>query len=131
MILSGIDDLGARRLAPFGVAALIFLASWHAVSARAEDQVAATVNGETITRTEILLAMELLPAQFRGMPPAQLYPLIREQLIDIKLLAAKGAAAGLRDDARIAARVDFYVMRLIHDYYARDIVSIYLDDELL
>lgn len=131
MILSGFDNLGARRLAPFAVAALIFFASWHAASAEADDHVAATVNGEAITRTEILLAMELLPAQFRGLPPAQLFPLIREQLIDIKLLAAKGVAAGLREDARIATRVDFYAMRLTHDYYARDIVSIYLDDELL
>ena len=131
MILSGIDYHGARRLAPFAVVALILMAVWQPASAEADNPVAATVNGETITRTEILLAMELLPEQFRNMPPAQLFPLIRNQLIDIKLLAAKGAAAGLSDDPRIAARVDFYAMRLTHDYYARDIVKIYLDEELL
>ena len=72
-------------------------------SAEADNPVAATVNGESITRTEIMLAMELLPTQFRDQPPEQLIPLIREQLIDIKLLAAKGAAVGLNDDPRIAA----------------------------
>ena len=131
MILSGFNDLGARRLAPFVVAVLILMTVWQPASAEIDDPVAATVNGETITRTEILLAMELLPAQFRNLPAAQLYPLIRNQLIDIKLLAAKARTAGLSDDPRIVARVDFYAMRLAHDYYARDIVAEYLDAELL
>ncbi|MEE8171409.1 MAG: peptidylprolyl isomerase [Alphaproteobacteria bacterium] len=131
MFLSEIHNHGARRLAPFAIVTLILMANWHVASAEADNPVAATVNGESITRTEIMLAMELLPTQFRDQPPEQLIPLIREQLIDIKLLAAKGAAVGLNDDPRIAARVDFYTMRLVHDYYARDIVDKYLDEELL
>ncbi len=94
-MLSGFDHLATRRLAPLVIAALILAASWHPAWAEDDDPVAATVNGETITRGEILLALELVPAQIRQMPPQQLFALIREQLIDIKLLAAKGAAAGL------------------------------------
>ena len=131
MILSGINHQVTRRLAPLAVAALIVVAGWQAVSAQADDPVAATVNGETITRNEIMLALELVPAQFRNMPPEQLFQRIREQLIDIKLLAAKGAASGLDDDPRIAARVEFYAIRLTHDQYAREIVEKYLDEELL
>lgn len=131
MILSGFNHRGARRLASIAIAALILVAGWHSAWAEDDSPVAATVNGETITRTEILLALELLPAQFRNLPPEKLFPLIRNQLIDIKLLSAKGAEAGLREDPRITTRVDFYAMRLAHDYYARDIVGKYLDEELL
>jgi len=131
MILSGFNHRGARWLVSIAVAALILVAGWQSAWAEDDSPVAATVNGETVTRTEILLALELLPAQFRSLPPEQLFPLIRNQLIDIKLLSAKGAEAGLREDPRITARVDFYAMRLAHDYYARDIVGKYLDEELL
>ena len=131
MILFGYRLRWVRRFAPVALAASILMAGALPAVAQDDDPVAATVNGETITRTEILLALELLPAQFRQLPAAQLYPLIREQLIDIKLLAAKGATLGLRGDSRIAARVKFYEMRLQHDYYAREIVENYLDQELI
>jgi peptidyl-prolyl cis-trans isomerase C len=131
MILSGFSHHGARRLASLAVVALILVASWQPALAQDDSPVAATVNGETITRTEILLAMELLPAKFRNLPPERLFPLIRNQLIDIKLLSAKGVEAGLREDPRVTSRVDFYAMRLAHDYYAREIVGNYLDEELL
>ncbi len=131
MNLSGFNHCGVRRLVSIAGAAFILVAGWQSAWAEADNPVAATVNGETITRTEILLALELLPAQFRNLPSEKLFPLIRNQLIDIKLLSAKGAEAGLREDPRITARVDFYAMRLAHDYYARDIVGKYLDEELL
>ena len=116
---------------PIALAAFIIVTGGPPAIAEGNDPVAAMVNGESITRTDILLAMELLPPEFRQLPPAQLYPLIREQLIDIKLLAAKGGTLGLRDDSRIAARVKFYEMRLQHEYYAREIVENNLDQELI
>jgi len=131
MILFGYRLRLARRFAPLVLAASVFMTGLLHAAAQEDDPVAAIVNGEAVTRTEILLAMELLPAQFRQLPPAQLYPLIRDQLIDIKLLAAKGATLGLRNDSRIVARVKFYEMRLQHDYYAREIVENYLDQELV
>ena len=131
MILSGFNYPGARRLASLAVVALIVVAGFHSALAKDDSPVAATVNGETISRTEILLALELLSAQFRSLPPEQLFPLIRNQLIDIRLLSTKGAEAGLREDLRVISRVDFYAMRLSHNYYVREIVGNYLDEELL
>ena len=131
MILFGFSHRGARWLASVAVAVLIIIPNGQTAWAQDDNPVAAAVNGETITRTEILLAMELLSAQFRVMPPEKLFPLIRGQLIDIKLLAAKGTEAGLRNDPRIVASVNIFAMRHAYDYYARDIVSKYLDDELM
>jgi len=131
MILFGYPWRRARWFAQIFLVALIVMTGVLPTAAEDKDPVAAIVNGETITRTEVLLAMELLPAQFQQLPPAQLYPLIRDQLIEIKLLAAKGAALGSRDTSLIDARVKFYEMRLRHDYYAREIVENHLDQELI
>ncbi|MDP6818343.1 MAG: hypothetical protein QF449_09940 [Alphaproteobacteria bacterium] len=90
MILSGINHQVTRRLAPLAVAALIVVAGWHAASAQADDPVAATVNGETITRNEIMLALELVPAQFRNMPPEQLFQRIREQADRYQITGGEG-----------------------------------------
>ncbi len=106
-------------------------ANSRTVDAAEQDPIAATVDGEPITRTELLLALEFLPAQFRNLPAEQLFPLIREQLIDIKLLAKKGAEAGLADDPRVVARREFYAMRMIYDYYAADIVASYMTEDFL
>jgi len=109
----------------------LLLENGQIASAASDDPIAAMVNGEPITRTELLLALEFLPAQFRNLPGDQLYPLIRQQLIDIKLLAAKGAEAGFAEDPRITTRRDFYTMRLIYDYFAATIVQDYMTEEFL
>ncbi len=131
MTLFGYHLPWAPWFAPIALTVSIIMAGGLSAVAEDNDPVAAMVNGERITRTEILLAMELLPQQFHQLPPAQLFPIIREQLIDIKLLAAKGATLGLRDNSRITARVKFYEMRLQHDYYAREIVENNLSQELI
>lgn len=119
------------RLGRVGCVMVMAMALGQAAFAAGDDPVAATVNGEPITRTEILLALEIVPPNYRNLPPEQLFPLIREQLIDIKLLAAKGAEAGLAYDPRIVVRRDFYVLRLTYDYYAASIVAGIMTDDFL
>ena len=131
IILSGLNHPSARRLASSAVVALIPAPGWHSALDKDDSPVSATLNGETINRTEILFALELLPAQFRSLPPEQLFPQIYNHLIDIKLLFAKGAEAGLREDLRVISRVDLYAIRHSHDYYAREIIGNYLDEDLL
>ncbi|HIM45764.1 MAG TPA: hypothetical protein EYM34_05805, partial [Alphaproteobacteria bacterium] len=55
MILSGFSHRGARWLASVAVAVLIIIPNGQTAWAQDDNPVAATVNGETITRTEILL----------------------------------------------------------------------------
>ncbi len=131
MFLTVIFSRRGWRSALIAALTALFFANFQATSAAEDEPIAATVNGEPITRTEILLALEFLPAQFRQLPPEQLFPLIREQLIDIKLLANKGAESGLADDPRIAARSEFYTMRLTYDYFASEIVESYMSEDFL
>ena len=56
---------------------------------------AANLNGETLTQTEILLAFEICGRNFAAYCPSNSL-LGHNQLIDIKLLSAEGAEAGLR-----------------------------------
>ncbi|MBT5677606.1 MAG: hypothetical protein HOJ07_18105 [Rhodospirillaceae bacterium] len=131
MFLIGNFSSWARRLALIAGVTALLMAGLAGARAAEDEPIAATVNGEPITRTELLLALEFLPAQFRQMPAEQLFPLIREQLIDIKLLAKKGGEAGLADDSRILARREFYTMRLTYDYYAATIVKNYMTEDFL
>ena len=97
MFLTGIFARRAWRPALAAMVMVLFMApvmalvvaNSQAVDAAEEDPIAATVDGEPITRTELLLALKFLPAQFRNLPAEQLFPLIREQLIDIKLWRKK------------------------------------------
>lgn len=131
MNLSKIYLFRAWRPALLALIVALLVVNGRAAIAAEDDPIAAMVDGEPITRTEIFLALEFLPAQFRNLPPEQLFPLIREQLIDIKLLATKGVEAGFRDDPRVVARSKFYTMRLTYDYYAETIVEEYMSEEFL
>ena len=131
MNLSKLFPRRAWRASLIALVTALLTANGQVATAADDGPIAAMVKGEPITRTEILLALEFLPAQFRNLPGDQLYPLIRQQLIDIKSLAAKGAEAGYADDPRITVRRDFYTMRLIYDYYATTIVQYYMTEEFL
>jgi len=131
MNLSKLFPRRAWRASLIALVTALLTANGQVATAADDDPIAAMVNGEPITHTEILLALEFLPVQFRNLPGDQLYPLIRQQLIDIKLLAAKGAEAGYADDPRITVRRDFYTMRLIYDYYTTTIVQDYMTEEFL
>jgi peptidyl-prolyl cis-trans isomerase C len=67
----------------------------------AADPVVAKVNNDEIHLSDIAAAAQGLPAQFRGMPPQQLYPLVLNQLIDQQALVAMAAKNGLADDPAV------------------------------
>ena len=61
-------------------------------SAHAQSKVLAIVNGESITESDIALAVEDLQTQYPSIPPAQQAGVALEFLIEVKLAAqaAKG-----------------------------------------
>jgi peptidyl-prolyl cis-trans isomerase C len=67
----------------------------------AADPVLAKVNGDTIHLSDLKAAAESLPAQARGMPPQQLYPMLLTQLIDAQALLVKAKKDGLDKDPTV------------------------------
>ena len=111
----------------------IFLSLIYSGPTYASDsnKIIATVNGEVITLAEVELAVEFLPEQLQRLPYSELIPLIREELIDVKLLASHALNSGLVKSDEIIRRRDFYEMRLIYDYFVRDVINKKLTDEIL
>lgn len=129
--------LVSRPLARIGLGAAVlalalaaFVGDMPLLMAAEEDEVVlATVDGEEITRTDFLLALENLPAEYRGLPPDVLLPAITDQLIDLKLMAAKGRESGIEDDERYSERLEFFKLRLQRQYYISDRVAERVSDE--
>ena len=91
-------------------AAVALIAVSGAVAAQtapkpAGDPVVARVNGEEIRRSSVDAAVEALPAQYRALPPDQLYPVMVKQLIDQKLMSQAARKANLHNDPEVKTRV--------------------------
>jgi len=65
------------------------------------DPVVAKVNGQPIHLSELKDLAQTLPDNLRGMPLAQLYPMLLDQLIDGRALLAEARKAGLDKDPAV------------------------------
>jgi peptidyl-prolyl cis-trans isomerase C len=90
-----------RRFSRLSVAlatTMAFSAPVFAQSEPSRDTVLATVNGTDITLGHLLAARDVLPDQFRNMPPQALFNPLMEQLIEqTALMQETEAALGARD----------------------------------
>lgn len=86
-------------------------------AAKADDPVAATVNGQPILRSEVLEAINSLPQQYRQMPVEMLVPLMAEQVATAHLVAQKGVDAGLQNDPEVKERLATAERRIIQDVW--------------
>ena len=90
------------------LAALTVLAAIapRAVAAADDDAVLATVNGEEITRTDVMMARNRLPAQLREMPEEQVLPILINLVIDSRLIAKQARKEGIADEPEVKAQVE-------------------------
>ncbi len=100
-------------------------------STEAADVTVAVVNGTAIRGSELLLAYEALPEQYRGQPAGLLIGAIVEQLIDLKLMAALARERGLAEDPAVLARVVFFKEQLLRQSYLTALVEERVTDDLL
>jgi len=78
------------------------------------NAVVATVNGEPITEADITLAMSELDQQFAQLPDDRKRAAAVSALIEIKLMAAEGAAKGIDKDAEFQRRMALLMSRALH-----------------
>jgi peptidyl-prolyl cis-trans isomerase C len=94
-----------------------------------QDAVLARVNGDTVRRTEVLAAIEELPAQYRQMPMEVLFDRMISQLIDRKLVAQAAQKGGLGGDPEVERRLAGLRERLMQEVYLTRAIEERVTDE--
>ncbi len=113
----------ARAAALAGVAGFFALSFVPPAAVGAEDPVVAKVDGVEIHRSDIDDVIQGLPQQYRQMPIEALFPVLRDRLVELQLVAAEGRKDNLAEDEEVRAR-----MRKIEDRVIRDVyISRYVD----
>jgi len=78
------------------------------------NAVVATVNGQSITEADLVMAEGELSKQFAQLPPEQRRAAALSAAIEIKVLAAKAVADGLDKDPEFQRRAAFLQERALH-----------------
>ncbi|ATR19723.1 Peptidyl-prolyl cis-trans isomerase [Roseomonas mucosa] len=95
------------------------------------DPVVARVNGEEIRLSDVRDAAQDLPAEARNAPPQVLFPLIVDQLIAQKAVAAAARAQGLEKDPEVQHRIAVATDQELQQALIRRDVAPALTDEAL
>jgi peptidyl-prolyl cis-trans isomerase C len=72
----------------------------------AADPIVAKVGGEPIRLSDVQAAAQSLPEAARSMPPQALYPMLLDQMIDGRALAAEARKTGLDKDPEVKRQVE-------------------------
>jgi len=82
-----------------------------------KDPVVATVNGQQIRLSELEVAQQALPPQYRNVPLQSVYQALLERIIDSKLVVADGRKNKVGDDPAFKKRMAFVEEQVIQDYW--------------
>jgi len=94
------------------------------VAAVLPETVIATVAGSPITEADLSFAAEDLSQELQQMPPDQRKPFLLRVLIDMKVMAQAGAAAGMADTPLFQQRLEYLKDRsLRRAYFAEQIAA--------
>jgi peptidyl-prolyl cis-trans isomerase C len=94
-----------------------------AQGAAATDSVVARIDGDAITRTDLEAAQQRLPEQYRGMPLANIYMPLLDQVIDSRLIMREGRTQKLQDDPEVKKRVADLENLVIQEIYLSRLVA--------
>jgi peptidyl-prolyl cis-trans isomerase C len=82
-----------------------------------KDPVVATVNGQPIYLSELQVAQQALPPQYRNMPLTSVYPALLDKIIDSKLIVADGKKNKADADPAFKRRMAFVEEQVIQDFW--------------
>ena len=126
-----------RSLRAIAGAAIVFAATLPAATAQdtqdaEEDRVVATVNGDDIMLSEVLAMLDQLPPNMvQQIPPPMLVPLVADQLVNGRLMAAEGYAVGLEDSEDVQARLEQAERQFVQQAWLDQTVEERITDERL
>ncbi len=99
--------------------------------AQESNEVVARVNGEEITRDDVVAAIQALPAEYQQLPLETLWDPMINQVIDRKLVVAAARADGLEDSETYKAQMAELGEQVLQQVYMQDIMSADISDEEL
>jgi peptidyl-prolyl cis-trans isomerase C len=96
-----------------------------------KDPVVATVNGQPIHLSELEIAQQALPPQYRNMPLASVFPALLDRIADSKLVVADARKNKIESDPTFKRRMAFVEDQVIQDYWLqREIAKRITPDKL-
>jgi peptidyl-prolyl cis-trans isomerase C len=84
-------------------------------AAPAKDPVVAIVNGIQIHLSDLEVAQQGLPAQYRNMPLQAVFPALLDRIIDSKMVVQEARKAKVQDDAAFKKRMAFVEEQVLQE----------------
>jgi peptidyl-prolyl cis-trans isomerase C len=103
----------------------------QAAPAASKDPVVATVNGQPIYLSELEVAQQALPPQYRNMPLASVFPALLDRIVDSKLVVADGKKNKIDADPTFKRRLAFVEDQVIQDFWLQKEVAKRITQERL
>jgi peptidyl-prolyl cis-trans isomerase C len=87
----------------------------QSVSQMLKDPVVATVNGQPIRLSELEVAQQALPQQYRNMPLQSVFPALLDRIVDSKLVVQEAKKNKLNEDPAFKKRMAFVEDQVLQD----------------
>ena len=82
-----------------------------------KDPVVATVNGQPIRLSELEIAQQALPQQYRNMPLQAVFPALLDRIVDSKLVVQEGKKNKVTEDPAFKKRMAFVEDQVLQDFW--------------
>jgi len=82
-----------------------------------KDPVVAIVNGQQIHLSDLQIAQQSLPQQYRSMPLSAVFPALLDRIVDSKLVELDARKNKVTDDPAFKKRMAFVVDQVIQDFW--------------
>ena len=82
-----------------------------------KDPIVATVNGQPVRLSDLEVAQQSLPQQYRSMPLQAVFPALLERIIDSKLVVQEGKKSKTNEDAAFKKRMAFVEEQVLQDFW--------------
>ena len=82
-----------------------------------KDPVVAVVNGQQIHLSDLEIAQQSLPQQYRNVPLAAVFPALLDRMVDSKLVEQDGRKNKVTDDPAFKKRLAFVEDQVVQDFW--------------
>jgi peptidyl-prolyl cis-trans isomerase C len=102
-----------------------------AATGTAADPVLAKVNGQPIRLSDLQNAVKELPATAHNMPPATLYPMLLQQMIDGRALSIEADKAGLQNGPAVQRQIAAATQRVLQTAMLGQVIGPMITEDAL